>query len=277
MAERRAAAEAEPGSRERRARSSSSSLSSSSGLLAAAAFCCCCLALLLLLLPGVAVARKAGDGIEVENGVVSIPLEHSFEVDGSVQFRRRGTVIWRPQREHAVSISQPPFTDDERNKLREVAEVDGLYRIRLPIPMGGDGSSTEYVFTFVRACALLEAQLSDLLTLHLDAVGAIAGISLEVVPGGCHGYEVEDVDLENFNTTLTVTTPVVLLGPETASYIQRLEQEQAQRTKNPQEQKSFFAKYWMYIIPIVLFLIMSGAQDPGNQGGGGGGGGGGRG
>nr|XP_032814166.1 ER membrane protein complex subunit 10 isoform X2 [Petromyzon marinus] len=256
MAERRAAG---PGSRDRRARSSSS-LSSSSGLLAAAAFCCCCC--LALLSPGVAVAKKAGDGIEVENGVVSLPLEHSFEVDGSVQFRRRGTVIWRPQREHAVSISQPPFTDDERNKLREVAEVDGLYRIRLPIPMGGDGSSTEYVFTFVRACALLEAQLSDLLTLHLDAVGAIAGISLEVVPGGCHGYEVEDVDLENFNTTLTVTTPVVLLGPETASYIQRLEQEQAQRTKNPQEQKSFFAKYWHLILGGAVLLMATGAVKP---------------
>lgn len=32
---------------------------------------------------------------------------------------------------------------------------------------------------------------------------------------------------------------------------------------------------WMYIIPVVLFLMMSGAPDAGGQGGGGGGGGGG--
>lgn len=29
---------------------------------------------------------------------------------------------------------------------------------------------------------------------------------------------------------------------------------------------------WMYIIPVVLFLMMSGAPDAGGQGGGGGGG-----
>ena len=57
--------------------------------------------------------------------------------------------------------------------------------------------------------------------------------------------------------------------PDTAAFIQRMEQEKlAKERGETKDNRSFFAKYWMYIIPVVLVLAMSGGQEGGGNGGG---------
>ncbi|XP_071240672.1 ER membrane protein complex subunit 10-like isoform X1 [Salvelinus alpinus] len=243
--------------------------------------------LLLLIIPTILIlcadfaccntGRKTGDGLDTDFSGFSVPFEHSFEVDDVSRFRMRGALQLRGGRETSVSLSQSQLSEEDRNTLKEVAVVDGLYKIRVPRVSLTDRQTERqmdgYLTAFVRACSLVESHLSDVITLHTDVSGYLIGVSIVTIPGACRGTEVEDeVDLEAFNTTLTIIAPTNAPQPETALFIERMDIEHEKRGK-PQEQKSFFAKYWMYIVPLVLFLMMSGAQD---QSGGGAANGGGR-
>uniref|UniRef100_A0A1A7WR10 ER membrane protein complex subunit 10 n=1 Tax=Iconisemion striatum TaxID=60296 RepID=A0A1A7WR10_9TELE len=217
--------------------------------------------------------RRVGDALETEFSGFSVPLEHSFELDDTAKFLVRGALLLKTGREPSVSLSQNQLSEEDRVKLKEVAAVDGLYRIRVPrvslqVDRQVEWPVDGYLTAFVRACAMVESHLSDVIALHTDVSGYLIGVSIVTIPGACRGTEVEDeVDLEVFNTTLSIMAPVNAPGPETALFLERMEQETEKKGKNPQEQKSFFAKYWYLILGGAIFLMVSNSAQPPAGGG----------
>ena len=72
-------------------------------------------------------------------------------------------------------------------------------------------------------------------------------------------------NLNNLNFKTKVAMQHMENGPvpDTAAFIQKVEEEKRKvETGEVKDNRSFLAKYWMYIVPVVLFMAINGAASP---------------
>ncbi|XP_033115607.1 ER membrane protein complex subunit 10-like [Anneissia japonica] len=205
-------------------------------------------------------------------GGLSLPIEHSFESGPDAVFHMRASIHFRSPLKMGPGtiIHTIPLTSAEQSKLKSLAKKGGFYRVRVPTQLTesfdvDDFSEAEdYVYTFTKACSLVESHLRDDITIHADQSGNVLSVILSPAQGTCHGLPVTSDALASFNSTVSLTITVPGPLPDTQAYIQKLEDEKQQKAKGAgADNRSFFAKYWMYIVPIVLFAMLSGGGEQG--------------
>lgn len=53
--------------------------------------------------------------------------------------------------------------------------------------------------------------------------------------------------------------------PDTTSFIQKMDRERESKERGEQQDnRSFLSKYWVYIVPCVILLLISGMTNPDN-------------
>jgi len=165
-----------------------------------------------------------------------------------------------------MSLTQNALDATFAQNLLDLAKSDGVYRIKSIVR-----TSTRKVISFLsyaKACLLVESYLSDALTVSLDYAGTVVAVTLSPTTSVCENYTVNTADLRNFNTQLHFRHIDQGPIPDTAAYIQKLEREREARERGDvKDNRSFLAKYWMYIVPVVIFVVLSGASNPEAAGG----------
>lgn len=69
--------------------------------------------------------------------------------------------------------------------------------------------------------------------------------------------------LFEFSTVVTLKTIEQAPVPDTAGFIQKIEKEREARDRGEtKDNRSFLSKYWMYIVPAVILLLISGITNP---------------
>ncbi|KAJ8675990.1 hypothetical protein QAD02_011776 [Eretmocerus hayati] len=205
------------------------------------------------------------------DGWLQVRLMHSFQNSPTPQFKERGNITISSIRSSAAVIVQPSLSEADVKKLKALASNSGKYQLKAIVKTS---SSSETTFlSSVLACNLLGSNLKDVLYVWLDSTAEPVAVNL-VSRGPCSS---EDPTTLNWTTDVNIKYPDGGLAPDTAPYIQKLEREKlARESGEVKDNRSFFAKYWMYIVPALIFFVLTSATNPeaGAPGGGGGGGGG---
>ncbi|XP_065070993.1 ER membrane protein complex subunit 10-like [Rhopilema esculentum] len=216
-------------------------------------------------------SRKVDDDLDmVAHSSFSLPLQHSFELGPEAKFTPRGSILFKTLRSSHASLSKEiSLTQEELDKLEELVRVDGVYRIRAPVKIGEafDKPNVTYVSSFIKACHLMYSQLSEIITVSIDNSGNVIGISIKTEKRECPQSISETgtnmVGSKAFNSTVHIQLQLSGAVPETQVFIRKLEREEAERlTGKDKDNRSFLAKYWMYILPAVFILMLAGQQEP---------------
>lgn len=197
-----------------------------------------------------------------------VHVEHSLlkESSNDDEFQPRGTITLRSLKQKTGTFHQNDHLPREDVQLlKKMAQNDAYYRIRVPAQFGPNEDKV-YVSTYVKACALLESKLSETITLSVDHLGNIYGVGLRLPVGQCNENKRFGSIPSQFNTTIQVLQQTPGALPDTQTYVQRLEKEKAEQAAGKgKDNRSFLAKYWMYIVPVVIFMLMT-SQNPEQQG-----------
>uniref|UniRef100_A0A1L8DUV6 ER membrane protein complex subunit 10 n=4 Tax=Nyssomyia neivai TaxID=330878 RepID=A0A1L8DUV6_9DIPT len=198
------------------------------------------------------------------DGRTSIELHHLLHPSGP---SLRGNISLSSDG-HA-RIVQEQLSEEDRQALVDLARKDAFYTLRATV--GSTSGDPVILYTSTKACLLLKNFLLDNLWVSLDHLGSIIGIH-QVVAGSQTCTDGEQLNAEfasEFTTGVFVKHSELAPIPDTASFIQKLEREREARERGDvKDNRGFFAKYWMYIVPVVILLLLSGATNPDAAGGG---------
>ncbi|EEZ98312.1 ER membrane protein complex subunit 10 [Tribolium castaneum] len=205
------------------------------------------------------------------DGWANIKLEHCLVPSASPVFTERGNITIQSLRLGQAIVKQNPLTEQEKNQLRDLAAKNQFYQIRSTV-VASDGAENTFLST-IKACMLAESELDDKLSVSLDYTGRVIGVTLLIASSStCEGAFVPLSKLKQFTTHVYVRHSDVGPIPNTQSYIEKLEREKEARERGEvKDNRSILAKYWMYIVPVVILLMVSSMANPEAAAGNGGG------
>ncbi|OWR42639.1 hypothetical protein KGM_211848 [Danaus plexippus plexippus] len=187
-------------------------------------------------------------------------MEHTLNCK-TEKYCPRGSISLRSIRTGTAVIEQVNFNKKHISELKDLADLDGFYTIRTLVTTS-DSKEVEFLSS-VKAKYFLGSGLSDVINAWVLPNGEVMAVTFQVT-NTSNGNVLEATDAEyEINSKFYVNHVDQAPVPDTATYIQKMEREREAKEKGDlKDNRPFYAKYWMYIVPILIFVMISGAANP---------------
>ncbi|KAH6757528.1 ER membrane protein complex subunit-like protein [Perilla frutescens var. hirtella] len=221
--------------------------------------------------PVTPVRKRSADSGSDPDSKIQFPLEHAF---GNSDFSPAGTFSARLKTSSnggqiltKLRFSRNALSQADKENFKRLLEGDDFYRIRLPSNLLSQ-PGREYVISSVKArCLSQRDALDEHFVINMDGVNVL-GVNYGP-PGSCQYPRIPKPPTKwSFNShTLLKYSNEVLRTPVFTEAVLG-ENGEGEEVKPPE--RSFWAKYWMYLIPLGLILMnamtqaMNMAEEPGN-------------
>lgn len=148
-------------------------------------------------------------------------------------------------------------------QFQGLVEEEDFYRVRF-VPVGAEAAvNAPVVSASVKACALATSGFRELMTFHTDVYGQLQSVSYDTPIRVCPDAGVKTKALKKSKVSFRSKGKVSLgRNGERPLNVRSISNVRAEKAKPKPVEKSFWAKYWMYILPLVLFMLFSGGPEP---------------
>ncbi|CAK8688962.1 unnamed protein product [Clavelina lepadiformis] len=195
--------------------------------------------------------------IAKEDGYVLI-LEHSFNGE---KFVKRGEIVLSDLKGEQATITQDPLSDEEKTALLEASKENRMYKLRVWSQVDGVSSNSNsgegcWITSYTYAKFLSDSNLSDIITVNMDGLGNVVSLNIGT------SLQKSDfvIDNDEFDTTIEVKVPNQAPVPDTHGFLHKMEKEKREKEIQAKEPQTVLGKYWIYLVPVGIFLLMSNAM-----------------
>ncbi|XP_031249357.1 ER membrane protein complex subunit 10 [Pistacia vera] len=187
---------------------------------------------------------------------IQFSLEHAF---GDSDFTPAGTFSARlktashgGQKLTKLRISRNQFLGVEKEKFEKLLQDDDFYRIRLPSnPLSPPGR--DYIISSVKARCLPQEGLDEHFVIHMEGANILA-VNYGAFGACSYPRQLKLPAKWSFNSHTVLKNPEqAQRAPIFAEDI--LGGENVEGEVLPPPERSFWAKYWMYLIPLGLIVM----------------------